>query len=66
MSSDRLALALSVDIFRNLAYLLLIASVVLLIVAFFKGNWVWPGYAFVAGLACRVFAAVLRGRLYAR
>jgi len=66
MSSDRLALAASVDIFRNLAYLLFIVSVALLIVAFFKGHWAWPGYTFVVGLACRIFAAVLRSRLYSR
>ena len=66
MPSDRLVLAASVDIFRNLAYLLFIVSFALLIIAFFKGSWAWPGYVFVAGLACRIFAAALRSRLYAR
>jgi hypothetical protein len=64
--SDRLVLAASVDLFRNLAYLLFLAAAVLLVVAFFKGTWAWAGYAVVSGLIFRIVAAVLRGKLYAR
>jgi hypothetical protein len=63
--SDRLVLAASVDIFRNLANLLFLATVVLCLIAFFKGGWVWAGYAFGAGVIFRVIAAILRNKLYA-
>jgi len=59
-------LALSVDILRNLAYLLFLAAAVLLIVAFFRGYWAWTGYAFALGSTLRIIAAILRVRLYAR
>lgn len=63
--SDRVMLALSVDIFRNLANLLFLATVVLLVVAIFKHSWAWVGYAFGSGVVLRLLAMILRGKLYA-
>lgn len=63
--SDRLVLAASVDICRNLANLLFLSTVVLCILAFYKGSWAWVAYAFAAGLIFRVLATVLRAKLYA-
>ncbi|HYI10161.1 MAG TPA: hypothetical protein VEK57_13965 [Thermoanaerobaculia bacterium] len=64
--SDRLVLAASLDIFRNLANLSFLAAAVLLVLAFFNGRWAWTGYAGGFGLICSVVAAVLRDRLNAR
>jgi hypothetical protein len=62
--SDRLVLAASVDIFRNLANLFFLVAAVLVVLAFFNGRWAWTGYAFGLGLIFSIGAAVLRGRLY--
>ncbi len=63
MSSDSTALAIASDITRNLAYLLILSALVLIVVAFFKGNWTWAIYTAIAGVVMFIIAKAIRSQL---